>query len=578
MAAARYSLQRTLQLFETNPVVYRKAIVESWESDREAFWQDAAAIMNAGPLPDGAKESSGCKFLLSFLLQHGSLLQRLVDPDSFTKEQAVRAARRLLLLDPALDVKLAQQVSTQSGAATLRAMDILDALSDPANLLPLLGPLLRHPDEKVRSKVALMVGKGNRNPAWVAKQLQETNGRVRANAVESIWGMDTEEAQDLFILAAQDEVPRTAINGAIGLYLAGRLETLELLFGFSVYRDENFRNSAAWAMGKLQDPRFQRALTALIRDRSPLVRSNAIRAMGRLRNYRSMLEKQGRLLVKILHSECNSAGKRALSAVIRRNDSGEPLTLAPLNIVIEEHNEAVVHYTIQKLPKGDTAAIGMVLPAPTDLDTATHSAVDLAFRTATGNKPPGQPWGVVCFANQAGLTDGTPPLFNPNIATVRTCLPPAQAKPYSGALPAAQAMLQTARGGDNMLILVGSSIPESTATVLYRRQQLPLLVTDAVATSTRIHCIAPAACPSIHMHFLRDLADSTGGTFTAAANADHLGQHLRSLLLASRPNYRITYDVAKPDPGFSEVFLQVHSEFGIGEDKFAAPAPAAIAS
>jgi len=58
---------------------------------------------------------------------------------------------------------------------------------NPSIILPLIVRLTDHPDAKVRSKAALLVGRGKPELGWVRSQLAQQDARVRANAVEALW-------------------------------------------------------------------------------------------------------------------------------------------------------------------------------------------------------------------------------------------------------------------------------------------------------------------------------------------------------------------------------------------------------
>jgi hypothetical protein len=569
--AAGQSLARILDDFDANPVVYRKSIKDAWEADPDRFWGEAAALLTSPAPPPGCKGHTGCKFLLSFLLQNANLLERIVDPDEFTKEQAIEAARRVLKLDPALDVKLALLIHNQherSHRSLRRLTDVLDGVSSAANLLPMLGPLLKHPDECVRSKVALIMGKGNRNPAWVGERLREADGRVRANAVESIWGLETVEARDIFMLAAQDEVPRVALNGAIGLYLCGCTEALDLLMGFAGYQGESFRNSAAWAMGKLQDPRFQPVLAQLARDPSPVVRSSAMRALVRIRSYRDLMAKQGRLLVKIADFEVEASGRRRIHALVRRAGPAEPAGFGPLNFVIEEAGAPVVRYSVAALPRPDGPAIGFAMPASGELEGAEQAGLESTLRRFATEKPPLQPWAVARFENQGVRPEGHRPGFIQKPDTFLADLTAAESRPHPGLLPALWALLRRP-AEQKTLIAVGSSIPESAAVVLFRRSQTDALVQEARRLSVRIHALAPPACPSLHRRALEEISSATGGRFRASHDGEDFVRQFESLFAEIQPNYRIEYEAERPGQEVSAVRLQIYSPYGLGEDTYA---------
>jgi hypothetical protein len=99
-------------------------------------------------------------------------------------------------------------------AAGIRLLEIMSEVSDGTHLLSTVMRLMSHPDPRVRSKAALLVGRSNKNHKWVQERLGESDARVRANAVESLWGADNAGSRAVFWSALGDEheefQPRTA--------------------------------------------------------------------------------------------------------------------------------------------------------------------------------------------------------------------------------------------------------------------------------------------------------------------------------------------------------------------------------
>jgi hypothetical protein len=68
----------------------------------------------------------------------------------------------------------------------------------------------------VRSKAALLIGRISRNSQWAEQGVSESDRRVGASAVESLWGMNTAAAREAFFRAARDEHHRIAANESWG--------------------------------------------------------------------------------------------------------------------------------------------------------------------------------------------------------------------------------------------------------------------------------------------------------------------------------------------------------------------------
>jgi HEAT repeat protein len=188
--------------------------------------------------------------------------------------------------DLAAIVALAQEVSrspVQDRAAAIRVLDLLSAAGDVSKLLPVVAGFTRHPDAQVRSKAVLLIGRASHSAAWAERALDDTNDRVRANAVESIWRSPQQGTLPLLRRALQDPSNRVAANAAIGLHMLGDPSGAEALENMTHHADPLFRASAAWAMGMLRHSCFLASALRLRHDPDPKVRHLALRCLARLR-------------------------------------------------------------------------------------------------------------------------------------------------------------------------------------------------------------------------------------------------------------------------------------------------------
>ena len=146
-----------------------------------------------------------------------------------------------------------------------------------------LTQLERHPSAEVRSKAALLLGRGNVNVGRVRRFLTSQDARLRANAVESLWGMNTPQARALFWDATADSNRRVAINALVGLCKAGDAEARRKLVDLIYGDDPVSRRAAVWAMGKLGDPEFAQILAPLQNDPDENMRKMAAQSLALLR-------------------------------------------------------------------------------------------------------------------------------------------------------------------------------------------------------------------------------------------------------------------------------------------------------
>jgi hypothetical protein len=215
-----------------------------------------------------------------------------VNPAETTKQQAITLFRRLLAADPSLDIKLARklpnrngtnQAEAYTGVRAARALDILDETSHGRRLVPVLGHLIHSSDPRTCAQATLLVGRRIQNPLWSARRLQHSDDRIRASAVEALWGVNSEHAIRLLQNCVDDPCSRVAGNSLVGLHIAGEAGILGRLAELSIHPRPNFRSTAAWAMGRVGNPAFTPLLNLLIKDRDPAVRSTALRSLIEIR-------------------------------------------------------------------------------------------------------------------------------------------------------------------------------------------------------------------------------------------------------------------------------------------------------
>jgi hypothetical protein len=235
-------------------------------------------------------DSPARKLLAALLLRQESLLERVTNP-SHSCARAIRLFKGLMTADPTLDFKLGRMLPGRDGETgehiltgkhAARAIEILDHASPGQRLMSVIGHLPNCADSHISSKAALFVGHRVNNPAWLAKQLDRKDSRIRANVVESTWGTKSEVAVRILEECVLDPNNRVAGNALIGLHMAGCPDTVDRALEMSRSLDPGRRSTAAWAMGKMGSAKFLSRMTELLRDENPKVRSTAVRSLAEI--------------------------------------------------------------------------------------------------------------------------------------------------------------------------------------------------------------------------------------------------------------------------------------------------------
>jgi hypothetical protein len=249
----------------------------SWD----AFAAEAEAVIEAG------EDSLTVRYLLALYASNGMLVSYLARLMRARREVGRRTTRLAAKVDPDLDRNLARAVlgvqKGEDGVSGQTALLEVLAESDRAEqMLPLLDRLRESEDPRVRSKMALLVGRAARAQSWLRLLREDPDPRVRANAIESLWNHGGAFAAICYDLGVKDENQRVAANSMVGLHRLGDPRSISLLAEMAQHPDQAFRTSAAWAMGETRDGRFVPLLWKLRRGDDPALASLAAAACEKI--------------------------------------------------------------------------------------------------------------------------------------------------------------------------------------------------------------------------------------------------------------------------------------------------------
>ncbi len=279
-------LERAMEEFTTNPLavqLMRRLAIEG----RDLFVRAGLKYMHA---PDEGGNAE--RMLGHLLLRQESLLDQLARPEENSQGQATDLFKRFRKMDASFDVRLARKLPCRGawsqpgafdGGRSGRALDILDETSQGRRLLPILGHLPDSSDPRISTRATLFVGRRVQSAEWTARQLSRSDPRIRAHAVEALWGVKTATAMHLFDECVKDPHNRVAGNALVGLHIGGREDAIERVIEMSNDAMPERRITSGWAMGRLAVDGFAERLTEMVRDEDLNVRGMALRALMLIR-------------------------------------------------------------------------------------------------------------------------------------------------------------------------------------------------------------------------------------------------------------------------------------------------------
>ena len=537
---------------------------EMLEKDRGAFLAAAAAVLRQ------TDENRGYRYLIALLAGNNGLAGCLRDV-SLSMPAALAAARIGIRIDATLDISLARALADgalengpQNETEAIRTLEILGEISGGPRLLPLLKSVLQSSNPRIRSKTALLIGRRRQSARWVAQRQKEMDPRVRANAMESLWGIEDESARGVLWEASSDDNNRVAGNALAGLYRVGDTRAIARTLEMAGHAEASFRATAAWVMGESSDPRFAPALGKMLADSDATVRARAFRSLANIRRRTSAQERKHGLEVHLWTADRLADGARRLSVATVRRDGRLPY-LAGTQFLIAEGDRPVVEFEVRRRAPAPLA-IGFGLPRILE---AESDGIQQTICECLRYRRPRQALAIVRYSLEQPESDADaavePAIFSTNSAVLDRLVQRRVLRPESadGLAGAARLLLESAMAlrGERHLVLVGlpGHVPEPAADL---NQIGELARTNGIA----IHGLAIGEGS---LGTLRTLTMATGGRLLQARDFEEAQSALRRTFWGLQYQDEVHYRIGEGSDGPAVARVQVWSEFGMAEDSLA---------
>jgi len=498
------------------------------------------------------------------LLTSGNLLFRALCDPALDREPAGELARQARLGDPAIDIRLARQLAdfnSSDGAMAPgmaeRLLEIVDQISDGNRLLPSLMRILRHDNPYLRSKAVLMIGRSGRSLSWIQRRLQESDTRVRANAIEAIWGVDTDQARELLEWATRDGNNRVAGNALVGLYRMGESATLARLAKMAGHDVAGFRRTAAWSMGETGDPRFSEVLGRMIADEHGGVRKSAFAAVRRIREAMVRVTQAPQWPVALAPGARNprTGERRVEVAVVTADGRGNPPVL-PVQFILTENAQPVWSYRVtEKMAPGPLTVVFLL---PRRVDGAGEEWDHGAMRCFNWKRSTDL-WSAVPYSGAdddpwGGSAHLEPPLFVANSAQAAKAFQETPRRlDCTGFWTAIRRSVLTSknalRGDRHLIVLAPDDVGD------HGDQNL---VAAVQASRTTVQVVSNCANPA-----LQEFCRRVEGRFRQVKDASDIEEAVSLAYLSLLARYEIRYRSDAPDG--ANLKVRVHTPAGWGE-------------
>jgi HEAT repeat protein len=348
--------------FDRDAVANSQRIGEILQVEPEGFYLAAIEILKKD------MDSRAAQYLVTLLVSQDLLFRALCD-SALDPERATALARQAYRADPTVDIRLARQLADACNSPGAdgtvmaeRVLKILDEISDGTRILPSLMRILRNDNPYLRSKAVLMIGRSGRSLTWL-KRVWESDTRVRANAIEAVWGIDTAEARGLLEWGARHRNNRVAGNALLGLYKLGESSPLPELVKMAGHDSPRYRRTAAWVMGETGDPRFSEVLGRMIADSDGDVRKAVFAAVGRIRTAAAQaLSAGGWLVAGSCGPKDPGTGQRRVSVAVVTADGSESPRVLPVQFMLSENGQTVWSYRVVERMAPDPKSVIFLFP------------------------------------------------------------------------------------------------------------------------------------------------------------------------------------------------------------------------
>jgi hypothetical protein len=547
--------------FDRDGVASRRLMGELLEAAPDAFRDASVQVLKA------AEDSRSVQCLIGVLVAHGLLLAVLCHP-ALPREQVLVTARIAQRVDATAESAIAKSLadgvmSDDPGVRpkdAARLLEVLSEISDGSRILPSLMRLLRHPDPHLRSKAVKMIGSGTRNAKWVQGRLAETDPRVRANAIESLWGVDTPEARELLQASVHDGDNRVAGNALVALHRIGDSGVIPEFFRMAAHDSQRFRVTAAWAMGEAADPRFSETLARLLRDGHPPVRTRALGGLGRIKTFLAKTRQTSPWHMAGIVQDNAQRNLRRVRLVVAGEDAVEYPTALGTQFLVTEDGQPVISYRTN--------------------DWQAPRPMSVVFAFPRGGAPASEPWvrgalSCLTWKRRADLW-GLQPYFPPE--EPGSAERPAEDPPRLAASLQTieetflQAPAETRCAGfwnavmQAILSEYGGSHGQRQAIVFNRSATVtppPQELTPGVVTGAQVRVQVVSTVPN---PVIEDFCRLAGGIFRLAGSPDEVDGLIRDCYLDLLAPYEIAY--APLSPGARCVKVRVQTAEGWGEASF----------
>jgi hypothetical protein len=219
-----------------------------------------------------------------------------------------------------------------------------------------------------------MIGRGGHSVQWLKVRMAQADPRIRANAIEAMWSVNSREAQILLGFALADSNNRVVGNALLGLFYLGDCSVIQEIVLMASHEASLFRSTAAWVMGATGDPRFTETLLRMLVEPDTTVRKLAFTALRRIKAaaVQTVQGTEWPMSGLIRDTQPNDSQKpqRKVHLAVTSEDGPDQPKILPTQFILTEDARNVLSYKVTERPPAEAMSVIFVLPRASEPATA----------------------------------------------------------------------------------------------------------------------------------------------------------------------------------------------------------------
>ena len=543
------------------------------DSDHADFLAKSLEVLKRG------EDNSFTQLILELCRADGASIQQILfTADLLSLDEAARVVRLATKSDPGFQVYLVAAVKAEiekAGSSVrsedpARLMEMLVHTVDANRLIPFLTKLCEHGDEWIRSKAVLLTGRVARRLPKSMQLLRDPDPRVRANAVESLWGRKDEETIQSLKEASLDTHHRVAGNALLGLYQAGDLSSIHGIVKMAKDPEVGRQLAGIWLLGQTRDPRFVNFVQLALATSTGRQKFALLKAGRMIKTRRDELMAKPALRMEAVRTERNENGQ-VLATFLVFTDEGRicaPDEILATNAVVMDGEMRIDHLRWAAWGGAENVHAAFLVPMRKHVGESFATQLVSAMELGISGKRRGDRWAIQKYELVPGgdASQVAPVEFSDSADALRT----EQLRAARGASPG------LAEGIERLIPMFPARVGCKHLVVVLDPDLSPTFRVDAGwAERFKLHNVVPhvIACGDLCDEAFdgwRQLCAARQGVFLECNHAAELPLALRRVSLSLQSGFEISYKLGRmlpPADGAEPVTIEIFAAVGYGRLK-----------